>query len=282
MLKCDFRSCSFLFINIFSGEIMKVTSTSSIKVPRGKHKIKHIRTKQITFGFHKIPFRLREKGITIDLKRSEQGLVYSRTMGEESVKKVILTNATHLVLNPVEPVNKPKHLTPYLLIDFGSEILVQPKTNRNIILRFPLEIGVFVAGKKKYHLIDIFTLSKQKYTLYGDVRVGDLCRYWRSEIYSSMPKVDPDLEGIIELKILNPTSKWIEINQAVFNAYGMQLFYSKELVSLKATMELKSELVAETEVLGSPLKPGMKQAIELYTSFRAPVMQKKYVMECGL
>ena len=97
-----------------------------------------------------------------------------------------------------------------------------------------------------------------------------------------MPKVDPDLEGVIELKILNPTSKWIEINQAVFNAYGMQLFYSKELVSLKATMELKSELVAETEVLGKPIKPGMKQAIELYTSFRAPVMHKKYVMECGL
>jgi hypothetical protein len=70
---------------------------------------------------------------------------------------------------------------------------------------------------------------------------------------------------VIELTISNPTGKWIPIKQAVFNAYGMQLFFNEKLVSIKTVMKLQSEVVAETEVLPEPVITGMTRAIELYT-----------------
>jgi hypothetical protein len=236
----------------------------------------------LKFGTFKIPSKFENQDLVVSCRKEDTKIIYDRSFGEDKKELVLLTTANNIVVHPIEPVNTPEHLTPYLLIEFSQEVMVEPKTNRRIYLKFPLEIGVFIYGEKGTELIDAVTFTKQKFTLYGDTRIGELCKYWKSDIYSKLPDTKTLHEGVIELTISNPTGKWIPIKQAVFNAYGMQLFFNEKLVSIKTVMKLQSEVVAETEVLPEPVITGMTRAIELYTAFRAPVLHKKFVMECGL
>ena len=243
------------------------------------------RTPKLKFGKFKIPLYIKDRGVTISVKRLDQRtILYKREYPEkdDNVEKILITSSSSIMLNPIEPVNKPKHLTPYLLIEFEKPLTIQPKIRKNVYLKFPLEMGVFITGEKGSELIDIFTFAKEKYTLYGESRLGNLCRYWQSEVYNEVPSTKPLEEGVIELKISNPTSKWIELTKTVFNAYGMKLYYTNEFVSLNTTIKIFSELVAETEVIPTALYKGMKQAIEIYPVLISPMLHKKYVMEGGL
>jgi len=120
-------------------------------------------------------------------------------------------------------VNKPKELTPHFLIEFERSVFIEPSARRTVFVKFPVEIGVFVHGKKDFQILDVLTLNKQKFTLYGDVVSGVICKYWKSEVYSTIPDTNPVYEGVIELNITNTTARWVEVTKAVFAAYGMKI-----------------------------------------------------------
>ncbi len=231
---------------------------------------------------HKVPLKITAEGFILYAYKKDNRIIYKREHNTEVIEKVILTNNRQLLINPVEPVNKPKSVTTFLLIDFEKPTLIEPKLKRTIFLKFPLEFGVFVCGKKGYEILDIFSFTKLKYTLYGEVRNGVICKYWQSKIYSKVPNADPMLEGILEVTITNSSNDWINLSKVVINAYGMQLYYNQERVSLKTTLKILSALVAETEVIRKPLWNKMKPAIELYTKLKPPVLNKGFVMEAGL
>lgn len=86
----------------------------------------------------------------------------------------------------------------------------------------------------------------------------------------------------MELIIRNTTSRVMEITMAVFNPYGMKIYYSDDMVSVRAEMKIFSETVAETDFVNSPLKKGMKKSIKLYTARKLPGVSSKFTMEAGL
>lgn len=247
-----------------------------------KNGMKEIKADQFKFGSFNVPFSCEFEDMVISCKKDGANLVYTRTQGDDKTELLILTNATKIFIHPIEPVNTPEHITPYLYIQFNKELLVEPKTTRKIYLYFPQEIGIFITGEKGTELIDTITFVPQKFTLYGEVRNGELCRFCQSEVHSKLPNTKAMHEGVLELHINNPTSKWIKVLKVVLNAYGMKLYFNDRLVSIKALMKLQSEVVAETEVLPEQVVPNMTQAIELYTVFRTPMLHKKFIMESGL
>jgi len=160
--------------------------------------------------------------------------------------------------------------------------VVEPKATRKIFIRFPVEIGVFISGNEDFEILDILSLAKQKFTLYGDPRSGVVCKYWRSKVYSSVPSVNPIHEGVMELNITNPGVKWVEVTKAVFNVYGMKIYYSDEMVSMKSNMKVMSEVIAETDFDDAPLEKEMKKSLELYTERKLSIIATKFVMEEGI
>lgn len=234
------------------------------------------------YGYYEIPLELVREGITLSLVRERENLLYQRMCADKRVEKILLASTGKVLINPVEPLNKPKELTPYLLIEFDRALMVEPEATRTIFVTYPIEIGVFIAQDNHCDLLDVLTLVKQKFTLYGDPRSGVICKYWRSEVYSSIPSVNPIQEGVIELSITNTTSGWVEVTQAIFNAYGMKMYYNDTQVSMKATMKIMSGILAETDFVDAPLKEGMKKSLELYTARKLPVISTKFVMEAGI
>lgn len=234
------------------------------------------------FGYYNIPFRIVKEEISISIEEKGESLLYMRKCLNEKVERILLMSNGKIILIPIEPLNKPKKLTPHLLIEFEKDLMIEPGTKRKIFLKFPVEIGVFISDDKNFEILDILTLVKQKFTLYGDIRSGYICRYWKSEVYSSMPSLNTLHEGVVELNITNTTSSWLKVTKAVFDAYGMKIYYSDDIVSMRANMKIINEKMAEIDFVDSPLKKGMEKSLEVYVKRKPSIIGKKFVMVEGI
>lgn len=229
------------------------------------------------YGHYDLPFSVEQEGIVISVEKTGEQWIYRRTLGTDKVEKIILGNGKHLIINPVEPINTPKEITPNLLIEFEKTLLLAGGAKRRIFLTFPIEIGVFISdkGNNNLQLLDVMTLARQKFTLYGEVSNGVICKHWKSSIYSASPSPNPLQEGIMELTLRNNSSDWASISKAVFSAYGMKLYYEGD-VFMQARMEILNRNTAETsfelqhvggELKSSPMKDfkARKEAFGVYS-----------------
>lgn len=237
------------------------------------------------YGTYNIPLSVRENSISISITRKDGSFQYLREAGEEKVEKCLIARDCSVLINPVEPLYTPKDLTPYLLIEFGKKLVIEPKGGSTVYLKFPAEIGIFAGrtGKsaKDFRVIDIFSLEPGKFSLYGDIRTGVLCKYYKSDVFTAHPGVTPFLEGIMELSISNKSDRWAEVSRAVFNAYLMKIYFSKDKMGMKASMALIDKDIAETSFSDSPLEKGMKKAVEQYVSRGIIITSTSYIMEWG-
>ncbi len=211
------------------------------------------------YGYHVPPFSIEQEGISISMEKIGQQWIYRRTLGDDNVEKIILGDGKRLIINPVEPLNTPKEITPNLLIEFEKTLLLPGGARRKIFLTFPIEIGIFISdrGDKNLQLLDVLSLTRQKFTLYGEVSNGVLCKHWISEVYSTSPSLNPLKEGIMELTLRNTSSDWASISKAVFSAYGMKLYYDGD-VFMRARMDILNKNAAETGFELQPLRGELK------------------------
>lgn len=234
------------------------------------------------FGHYDIPFRIVEGEISLSVDKEGENLYYMRECAGEKVEKILLGSNGKILLNPIEPLSKPKELTPYLLVELEKVLVTEPKATQRIFVTFPIEIGAFISKDENFESLDVFTLMRQKFTLYGDPRSGFICKYFKSTVYSAAPSVDPLHEGVMELNITNTTAGWIEVTKAIFNAYGMKIYYSNNLVSMRANMRIKSSQMAENDFDDSPLEAEMKKSVELFSTRKLSIATTKSLMELGI
>ena len=234
------------------------------------------------FGIYDIPLLFETENIQLNIQKQNGCIVYQRKCNEEEEEKTLLAKSTNILINPVEPINKPKEITNYLLIDIDKSAIIEPRSTHKIFLTFPVAIGVFIKWARDYYILDIFTLASQKYTLYGDQQRGVICRYWESAAFATPPDISPLHLGILELSIKNTTERWVPVSKAVFNAYGMKIYYSSEQVSMKASMVILSEDTAETEFSSSPLQKNMKKSLELYSVRKLSILSSTFTMVNGI
>ncbi|MBW1783575.1 MAG: DUF432 domain-containing protein [Deltaproteobacteria bacterium] len=234
------------------------------------------------FGTYEIPVEIREGEISVSLRRDQDLLIYHRECLGDACDKHLVSKAKKILIVPTEPVTQPKAITPYLFIKFAKPLLLEPQSTARIYVTFPVEIGVFAPGGGNPQFIDAFTLAEKKFTLYGDPSMGRICRYWNSAVHSAIPDVDELREGIMELTIQNTDADWVEVKKAVFNAYGMKIFYDQGMISMRSTMKLRPGDTAETSFGTHPIKKGSTQSVERYALRKISVATGKFVMEYGL
>lgn len=237
----------------------------------------------IMFGLYESPFDLEIDGVSIAVEPHENSLIYRRWGNLGSTERLLLQDSGSFLLNPIEPVNMPKRLTHFLLVNFQKTVILEPGATKKIYITFPIEIGVFVSlGKEEFEIIDIFSFARFKYTLYGAPSNGIICKYWESDVFLSPPDTIPLHAGYMELKIVNDSDHMAEISRSIFNAYAMKIYYEENKVVMKAVMKIPSRKLAETEFIHCPGKGRFKKAMELYVSSKLRVSSSKCIMEYGL
>ena len=236
------------------------------------------------FEIYHPPFIREAEDTEIIVEKEGDDLIYKRTLKGETEKELFLfDNDGDVLINPIEPVNLPENITSFLLIDFKRPAMIRPGDKKKIYLKFPIEMGVFVSDKfDRYEVIDAFTFTKVKYTLYGSQTHGIICRHWESDIYTEEPPTDILYEGFIELDIANYSGHHMEITKAIFNAYGMKIYYGDKRIGTKASMKIINKLLAETDFNTYPTTSRFKRSVELYTARKLTITGTKGIMEFGI
>ena len=235
------------------------------------------------YGTCTIPATIESDGISLSIQRQGSALVYRRSQGDDSAEKLLQGSGSgNIVINPVEPLNLPRDLTPYLYLDFQRPVALGARAALTVYVTFPVEIGVFLRENGEVETLDIFSFARQKYTLYGDPRNGILCRYWSTQVDTSAPHPHRLQEGVLELKLANLTASWVEVKKAVFSAYGMKLFYNDSFVGMRADMEVTGATTAQTDIKDAFPGQDMQKSLELYTARKLVVLFPKFAMTDGI
>jgi len=251
-----------------------------VTVEETRNQVSISEANELSWGGYDLPLSITSPEVSLLVEKISGGYRYHRKGAGAEIEKIVLSNYGKLYLNPTEPLNTPKEITPYLLLEFSQPIIVDPKTSTDVYATVPLETAcVFYVNETDFTIIDIFTLTQPKFTLYGSVSRGLVCKYWNTGVYFSVPPVDPRMIGIMELNIRNNSSRWVEISKAVFSAYGMKIYYKSNLVSLKASMRIINEETAETNFFDQPLEEGMQSSIELFSQNRLSFGSKMVMKE---
>lgn len=219
--------------------------------------------------------------INLSVSQGSGMVEYRRDCAGATMTKYVASGDGRIIVNPIEPVNLPEEVTRFLEIRFDP-LLLEPSSRQTVYLTFPIEIGVFVAAKQDVHLIDIFSLNKPRYSLYGLPDWGYITRWHRSALHHEIPEIDPLREGVLALEIKNDASTWVEVSRAVFDSVGMKIYYNL-FVSMWAEMRIINSTVAETKFFDRPLVKGMTRSLEHYTILKIPGLHREeFLMDAGL
>jgi hypothetical protein len=197
------------------------------------------------------------------------------------LEKILPVGVGSIIINPVEPVNLPLPLTQYLEIGFPG-LVILPRSEREIFLTFPLEIGVFFEAAGFLHVLDIFSNVPAKFSLYGTPAAGQITRWHRSGVWEQAPAVDRFSLGILALTLRNLSADTVEVTRTVLDSGSMHLFYG-EHVAMAAVMEIYSPVIARTIVRETPLSTGLERCLELYAARKIPSAHGRgHLMEYGV
>ena len=70
------------------------------------------------FGRYKGTFRRESGEILVEVEEDGGLLTYRRRCGEDKFERILVTRMAEVIINPVEPVNLPKDITNFLMIEF--------------------------------------------------------------------------------------------------------------------------------------------------------------------
>jgi hypothetical protein len=232
------------------------------------------------FGEYDYPFRLESGQVRIRIEEDGGFFTYHRSSDGDDVHKIIGGKRGKIVINPVEPVNLPEEVTKYLEIRF-TPMAIEPDSVQEVYLKFPIEIGVFLKGKGEGDLLDIFGLTRAKYSLYGTPDEGIITRYYESAVYERIPESDPLREGVLSLTVRNSSRGWVEVSRVVIDCSSLYLYY-KDMVSLAAQMDIFSREIADVWIDDRPLGEEMTP-VSLFSRARKTIIPDKipFTMEYG-
>jgi len=242
------------------------------------------------FGEFSPPYTFERDGLSLSLEMKEGHYQYRRDLGGNLVEKAISVGLSRLLVHPVEPFYTGPETAGQLELEFPP-LMIEPGATETIFLTFPVEIGIFVEGLRDTEILDVFSVERPKYSLYGSPHRGVITRFTRSSRHREAPAVDGTREGVLKLSVRNTLPEWARVSRVVMDEAEMHL-YVGEFAAMAAVMRITGREAAEVSGFDRPLKGGMRRAHDLFTERRIlrlgsgprfpSVERKGYLMEGGL
>jgi len=209
-------------------------------------------------------------------KRNDSLIEYLRK-SPNSEKKLLFSTKGSLIVEPFPPVFLPKKITSFILLEFESGVMVEPSGTSTFYTSFPVENGVIVAGKNDVEVVDVFSEEKPKYTLYGTIEQGVICRYCRAPVEFE-PEKKSD-HAVVKMSIKNRYREWVNVTKAVIDCNALNIFYSESSIrASNVTMEIQNREVATVRAEEKPPERNLTRAVSL-KQLEARVLQPKKVVE---
>jgi hypothetical protein len=240
------------------------------------------------FGEFPPPYRYERGDLSLSLEMTEGHYLYRRDLAGDRTEKAISPGLSRLLVHPVEPFNTGPEKVNHLELEFPPLIL-EPGATETFFLTFPIEVGVFVEGLRETEVLDVFSLDRPKFSLYGSPHQGVITRFARTGRHRDVPPVDGIREGVLKLALRNSLPLWTRVSRIVMDEAQTHLYVS-EFAAMMAMMRITGAEVAEVTGVDRPLKGGMSRAHDLFTARKIlrlgtppfpGVERKSLLMEAG-
>jgi len=203
----------------------------------------------------------------ISLKNvGEDHFRYRRERNGEIVAERLFTNkdaSVRLALWPSRPINTPQPLGHHIMLRLNPTISLPPKSQATHHLTMPIEIGVFTVSKEgngnggNNYMIDTFSLTRQRYALYGTPDTGYICRL-HDTVPNRAAKPIPYEEAAVIMRFENPLDDWVTITRIVLEANMVDLYAKEDTVYLEdSDVMVEDGKVANVFLNNEPPLPGL-------------------------
>jgi len=164
------------------------------------------------FGSYELKTQfIKVPGTKIHLLEEGEFVRYRRGDVTRTIKK---SSGGRIILLPAPAVGYGVGL---LMIRLKSPLVVPPGEKVEGYVSAPVELDVRVGGLS----IDRFSLTREKYALYGTIETGAIARYWVSEFSEK----EPESVCVVKLSVVNASTEWKAIDKVVFPIKGSTMYY---------------------------------------------------------
>jgi len=178
------------------------------------------------FGDHEADASISLCGSRISIVRVGGGCVYTRVCCRGSERSLDVPGC-RVFIHPVQPLFYPERLTGYVMVKLPRPIVLPPGFRARLLVLVEYDVAVSVDG---VHPVDVFTVGRGKYALYGPPSGGVLARYAEARIVGDSGEVGPApwCGMLAEVTLHNESGSNVSVERIVYPAYGIPLYYRGE------------------------------------------------------
>lgn len=168
--------------------------------------------------------------ITITHESSNKFSYRRKNSQNEITNKLVSTNSDSLKIElaPILPLNLPaKKTNDLMFLRLQKQVFVSKKSKLDILVQFPIEIGVFVVNDSdSFDFFDCFTCEPMhsRFALYGTPEKGNLCMYSKVSLLNKHEPQDY-VYAIMKSTIENPLDKGVQVGKFVFPVTYHDIYY---------------------------------------------------------
>ena len=165
---------------------------------------------------------------------SDNKFSYRRKNSENEITNKLISassNSLKIELAPILPLNLPaKKTNDLMFLRLKKQVFVSKKSKLDILVQFPIEIGVFVSDDSdSFDFFDCFTCEPMhsRFALYGTPEKGNLCMYSKVSLLTKHDSQDY-VYAIMKATIDNPLDKGVQVGKFVFPVTYHDIYYKNE------------------------------------------------------
>ena len=164
-------------------------------------------------------------------KKENRFSYYRKNSEDQELRKSVpgKKDALQIELAPVLPLNLPSKKTNDLMfLRLKESIFIEKNSTVDILLQFPIEIGVFVLNNDNTRdFFDCFTCEPMhsRFALYGTPENGNLCMYGKVAQLEESEKPEPYVFAKIKATISNQLKEGVSIGKLIFPVGHHEMYY---------------------------------------------------------
>lgn len=169
---------------------------------------------------------------------------YKRYLGGAvQAEAVIVSDKESVVLGifPEPPLYTPSPVAQNVYIRFKSPIVVDNRSDAVVYAKIPIEIGVYRQSGDEELRIDAFSLTCQRYALYGPPDAGKVCRFIETEASATQDGacVEKYTEALVRIRIANEIDNVVKIGKVIIPMRGVLLDHAGDDVWLPGSIDMR-------------------------------------------
>jgi hypothetical protein len=147
----------------------------------------------------------------------------------QPVKKIIHAKSESLDIElvPILPIHVPSYKTDFFFLRFTEPLYILQNTTTEILISFPIEMGVFLIEENQQGGIDYFSCDpfNSRFALYGPTEDGKLCKYAKISLDEKQVISQPFIHAQLKIRLLNELEEGVSIGKIVFPVTNHVLYF---------------------------------------------------------